>query len=353
MTFDKLVKIVTEKTTQPPPMASETILVDCLRFLLKDEFFSKQFYKISDKFKGSIGDYSKIPGFTTYSKGVKNLSRLEKTRDNYESKLEALQDELLENNRIINRNNLSPSEKNDMEMNIAVLDKKIQVLKSQKRREKNKSRKLEYDDKIQQLEASKTAKTEKYKHAMLPKFQIERIKASIFDITKRIKTQTDRLVKINDKIGGVLSKINNLSAINLEADKAAVESVVDLIKFTSTKLLRDYETSSSHTIDSDILTSLNALSNDESNILSDYIATNSNIDPISSINPSELTFMKIKSMLNDAKSRKAPTSKKMTRSIADDSFDKFTEGVLKSTVHDADDFKLDIMEMLSLIKYPK
>lgn len=343
MKFGRVNTIVTEQKKIEPVNMFEDDIMNAFKVLSHDEFFKRQFSKIYEKLKDGIISFRTIPSFTTLSKGFKNLERLQKSLANYNIKLSELQNNLRENHKIINRNNLTPSEKNQIEMDIAIITKKIQVLKSQKRREKNITRKGDYEFKIEQLELSKGNKTLKYQHATLPSHQIERIKAEIFDLGKRITKQTSKIEKITLVIDNISSNIENVSNNNMQLDDIALQSLLDLIQFTSKKLLSDI----SEIENPEMIDILEPLTNqDDSNVIINYLNDNSDgEDPTSTIDPMQLKFMKLRSIL-----KSIGTNTKLTNTIIPESFDNFYNTLVSKTQISDTDFKIDTMEILSLIK---
>ena len=272
--------------------------------LLNDDFFGKQFQKIYNTFKENLISFKTIKGFDTYQGGVKNIKRLEKNIQNYGDKLTQLSLELNDKTKIINRTNLPLSEKNKNEIDIAIIAKKIQMLRTQKRREKNKNRKEAYDSKIDKLVELKAAKEAKHKQSLMPFAELEALKANIFDLTKNIDIRTTKFNKIVDELAGIVSQIEEVGKNNNDANELALVSVVDLCKFTASNLLKEYADEDVSPEMQEILEILGSLENtDDTNPVIQYIEdiTYDDPEPIEYINPANLQITSIKDIFTDAK----------------------------------------------------
>jgi hypothetical protein len=331
MTFENLIKIIQEKKEIVSNDMIPNNLGEVFGLLRNDKFFIKQFNNISKKFSEDIQTYKQVKGFTEYLSGIKNIKRLEKNKVSCETKLAMLETELTEKTKIINRTNLPPSEKNKMELDIAVIGKKIQTLKSQKNREKVKRRKSEYDLKIEELINLMARKEEKYKQAMLPKSDIEKVKVDIFDLGKNIKKHNDKLMKVENELNEIYSQVEIASSNNSQVNADSLDSLLELASFTASKLLKSSENYS----DTDIQILNTLIVEDESNPIIEY-GQNYPLpeDDTELLNISNLSFYQIKKMINNS------------TIIKTESFDNYFDDLIMEMHFDEDDYKTDLIEIL-------
>jgi hypothetical protein len=326
-----LVGVIQEKKK---PVVETTVpnnLPEVFGLLRNDKYFIKQFNNISKKFSDDIHTYKDVKGFSDYPSGVKNIKRLEKNKASCEGKIDELEAALSENTKIINRTNLPPSEKNNMEMDIAVIGKKIQTLKSQKNREKIKRRKGEYDLKIEELVNLMARKEEKYKQAMLPKSDIEKVKVDIFDLGKNIKKHNDKLTKVTNELDEIYSQVETSTTNNTQVNADSLDSLLELASFTATKLLKSPENYSD--IDIQILNSLTV--EDESNPIINFGQNYPPpVDNTGLLNQSSMPFYQIKKMIHQSKNLKT------------ESFDDYYNKLILEMNYDEDDFQTDLIEVL-------
>jgi hypothetical protein len=153
-----------------------------------------------------------------------------------------MRDELDQKNKIINRTQLPPSEKNKMEIDISTIEANINTLILQKARAKSQKQKGKIEQTVSELATMLTKKRDRYDQAMMKPEDVEKIKAKVFDIGEKMVKWEDKLKKTTEELELLYDRINQINETNENADSVAKNGFLDLIKFTAGGLAKEYET---------------------------------------------------------------------------------------------------------------
>lgn len=221
-------------------------MLTSFRLLFNDPYFDKQVQKITKKFNDSRDSYKNIRGIGENGQVEKydeenQLEKLERNQSKYRSDLTGLRTDLDKMNKIIKRTKLPPSEKNKMETEIAMMEAKIKKLNEQMKRESTDRRKASFRDQIDQLVVLLDKKRIRYDQATTKDADIEKLKASIYDIEEKINKYEGKLEKTTEELEELYDRINQINETNEKANEVAKDGFLDLIRFTAASLVKDYQ----------------------------------------------------------------------------------------------------------------
>ena len=222
-------------------------MLTSFRLLFNDPYFDKQVQKITKRFNDSRDSYKNIRGIGSEG-GIEKydeenqLEKLERNQTKYRSDLTGMRDELDRMNKIINRTQLPPSEKNKMEIDISTIEAEINTLNLQKSRAKSEKQKVKIEQTVNELATILNKKRDRYDQAMMKPVDVEKIKAKVFDIGEKMDKWNDKLEKTTEELELLYARINQINETNENADSVAKNGFLDLIKFTAGGLAKEYET---------------------------------------------------------------------------------------------------------------
>jgi hypothetical protein len=221
-------------------------MLTSFRLLFNDPFFDKQVQKITKRFNDSRDSYKNIRGIGE-DDGIEKydeenqLEKLERNQSKYRSDLTGMRDDLDKKNKIINRTKLPPSEKNKMETEIAMMEAKVSKLNEQMKREKTSKRQSAFKQKIDELVSLLDKKRTRYDQSIMKPVDIEKLKANIFDIEEKMAKWEDKLEKTTEELNSLYDRINEINQTNETANETAKSGFLDLIKFTASGLIKEYQ----------------------------------------------------------------------------------------------------------------
>jgi hypothetical protein len=73
---------------------------------------------------------------------------------------------------------------------------------------------------------------------------IEKLKANIFDIEEKMVKWEDKLEKTTEELDDLYDRINQINETNENASETAITALVDLIKYTASTLVKEYQSKS-------------------------------------------------------------------------------------------------------------
>jgi hypothetical protein len=221
-------------------------MLTSFRLLFNDPFFDKQVQKITKRFNDSRDSYKNIRGVDENGKVEKydeenQLEKLERNQTKYRSDLTGMRDDLDKKNKIINRTKLPPSEKDNMEVEISKIEANIETLNTQKGRAKSEKQKGKIEQTVSELATILNKKRDRFDQATMKPVDIEKLKANIYDIEEKMAKWEDKLEKTTEELEDLYDRINQINQTNEAVNEAAISGFLDLIKFTASGLVKEYQ----------------------------------------------------------------------------------------------------------------
>ena len=221
-------------------------MLTSFRLLFNDPYFDKKVKDITKTFNNTRDSYKNIRGIGEEG-GIQQydeenqLEKLERNQTKYRSDLTGMRDELDRMNKIINRTQLPPSEKNKIEIDISTIEAKIKTLNLQKSRAKSEKQKGKIEQTVSELATVLNKKRDRYDQAMMKPVDVEKIKAKVFDIEEKMDKWNDKLEKTTEELETLYDRINQINDTNEKVNAQALDGFLTLLKYTAMQLAKDYE----------------------------------------------------------------------------------------------------------------